>query len=153
MWHCIHRCHLGFTKYVASFPFLFPLRPKCIFISNTTEKKKNQITHLLFYLICSCSSSGLFVLTHQLITWSKQSSFPWSLFSVSFPSPLSFATDIGHGKQVNTFTFYAICSVVPSDVFFCFCFFHTLLHPTVSNGKSILQSQSQCCRTSGWHHR
>lgn len=55
----------------------------------------------------------------QLITWSRQSSFPWSPFFVSFPSSLSFATNTGR----------------------------------VSNRRSILQSQSQCWRTSGWHHR
>lgn len=56
---------------------------------------------LLFDLIYCCSSSGLFVLIHQLITWSSLSSFPWSLFLVSFPSSLSFATDTGRGKQVS----------------------------------------------------
>lgn len=66
------------------------------------ECKENQIMRLLFDLIYCCSSSGLFVLIHQLITWSSLSSFPWSLFLVSCPSSLSFATDTGRGKQVNT---------------------------------------------------
>lgn len=69
---------------------------------------------LLFDLIYCCSSSGLFVLIHQLITWSSLSSFPWSLFLVSCPSSLSFATDTGRGKQVNTI-FYAFCSIGASD--------------------------------------
>lgn len=53
----------------------------------------------------------------QLITWSRQSSFPWSPFFVSFPSSLSFATNTGRGKQVNTFIF--LCNLLSCCLWWC----------------------------------